>query len=1201
VFAVRINAIYNGLCPNCGGPIGYERLSVGLPCGDCLPVARSSGGNVLLDLEESGRLAGLKWVLMLSREYASFSEYFRSKTGLGLWSAQASWARRLLSLDSFTIIAPTGVGKTTLLSVYAAYRAEVSGWRVLYLVPTGNLAREVYRRIKGYTGGVVAYYSAMPASAREEALKAIRDGNYRILVVTTGFLQRRFGDLMAGSPFNLILVDDVDSMLRDGRNVERVLKLLGYDDETIRVALDLVKTRIRFLKSYASGREDLSKALAERVASLESRLRELIRGVKVGQLIVASATGRPRGLKHLVFKELLNFEVGGGGDYLRNVIDTYTISTEPEREVVRLAGQLGPGGIVFVSQYIGVKAVNRIVDMLREAGLKADKAVSSSWKSIERLERGELDVIVSVASRYGVTVRGLDAPRVVRYTVFLGAPARSLGLEESLLNPRRLQRVLIHMRDEGVSEASELLTGLQRLIERVEDPMVIAMALRKGAPEEHLEVARRAYEVAVDWIRRRVLELGRLKVGSLVFTVNDGRVYTLIPDALTYIQASGRASRLLDGAMTLGLSVVVEPLEELMEALVERLKWYGRFEFKNFKDVDVDEVKRLLEVTRRGGGRKVRVRTVLLVVESPTKARTIAWFWGRPGRRRVNGVTVYETSYLDDETGDVVLLQVTATRGHLFDLVEELSNSIYGVIADGNSYKPVYDFIRRCRSCGHQFTSGHLCPRCGSGDVVSSRSVVEALRRLSLEVEDVVIATDPDVEGEKIAWDVLLALRPYNPNVRRARFNEVTRDAIVGALRNPGEFDVKAVEAQMTRRIIDRWVGYAISGYLQRVYNIRWLGAGRVQSPVLKWIVDRYREWASSRGYIVCLKLDAGGRVCINVKSMEEAERISNEGFVVVRSVDTWLETLSPQPPYTTDTLLYDASRKLGLSAEKAMRIAQELFESGLITYHRTDSTRVSSTGMAIARAYLESRGLPGEFRPRSWGEGGAHEAIRPTRPLDLEDLEKALAEGTVRVHLKLTWGHRALYDLVFRRFIASQMREAKVVKARVELEVGGLLVPIEGVVKLVEEGFTRVYTNFRLEEWIQNIEPGAVVKVVEASTRRSSLVPLYTTGDIVRMMKEKGVGRPSTYHKAIEANRRHGYVVVSRRRGYLIPTKLGIQVSEFLRTHFSELTSEEYTRVTEERLKMVEVDGVNPNMVLRDVLKEISRRTGVLEVETEN
>jgi reverse gyrase len=180
-------------------------------------------------------------------------------------------------------------------------------------------------------------------------------------------------------------------------------------------------------------------------------------------------------------------------------------------------------------------------------------------------------------------------------------------------------------------------------------------------------------------------------------------------------------------------------------------------------------------------------------------------------------------------------------------------------------------------------------------------------------------------------------------------------------------------------------------------------------------------------------------------------------------------------------------------------------------------------------------------------------------------------------------------------------MREAKVVKARVELEVGGLLVPIEGVVKLVEEGFTRVYTNFRLEEWIQNIEPGAVVKVVEASTRRSSLVPLYTTGDIVRMMKEKGVGRPSTYHKAIEANRRHGYVVVSKRRGYLIPTKLGIQVSEFLRTHFSELTSEEYTRVMEERLKMIEVDGVNPNMVLRDVLREISRKTGIVEVETEN
>jgi len=165
---LRVNPIYRGLCPNCGGPIGYDRLSLGLPCSSCLPYTSSDRMQVLLDLERGGRLAGLKWVLMLSREFDVFSEYFRSKTGAGLWSAQASWARRLLSLDSFTIVAPTGVGKTTLLSVYAAYRAEVSGWRILYLVPTGNLARQVYERVSRYVEGVVAYYSTMPAKAKRK-------------------------------------------------------------------------------------------------------------------------------------------------------------------------------------------------------------------------------------------------------------------------------------------------------------------------------------------------------------------------------------------------------------------------------------------------------------------------------------------------------------------------------------------------------------------------------------------------------------------------------------------------------------------------------------------------------------------------------------------------------------------------------------------------------------------------------------------------------------------------------------------------------------------------------------------------------------------------------------------------------------------------------------------------------------------------
>jgi reverse gyrase len=1156
---------------------------------------------VLLDLERGGRLAGLKWVLMLSREFDVFSEYFRSKTGAGLWSAQASWARRLLSLDSFTIVAPTGVGKTTLLSVYAAYRAEVSGWRILYLVPTGNLARQVYERVSRYVEGVVAYYSTMPAKAKREALDAIESGGYRVLVATTGFLQRRFDVLAKFSPFNLIVVDDVDSMLRDSGNVDRALTLLGYSEEAIRLAMDLIKARARLLKASGVEGEEAVRALAERVALLESRLRGVLKEARGGQLVVASATGRPRGLKHLIFKELLNFEVGGGGDYMRNVVDAYLASREPVGDVVRLVKTLGPGGIVFVSQIFGRNAVSKVVEMLERGGFRVGKALSSSWRSISMLERGELDVIVSIASRYGVAVRGLDAPKVVRYAIFLGSPARGMSLENSLLNVRRLQRVLMYMDEVGVEGAGELLAGVQRLVERVGDPAVVTMALRKGSNDVRFDIARRAYGVAVEWVRSKVLELGRLKVGSMVFVLDGGGVSTLIPDALTYIQASGRTSRLLEGRMTLGLSVVVEPLMDLLEALMDRLRWFGRFSFRNLEEVDLDEVRELLEYTRKGGGREVRVKTALLIVESPTKARSIAWFWGRPSKRRVGRVTVYETSYLDEETGEITLLQVAATRGHLFDLVDDYDGSIYGVLVNGGFHRPIYDFIRRCRSCGHQFTSKPVCPKCGSGDVVSSSSTIEALRKLSLEVEDVIIATDPDVEGEKIAWDVLLALKPYNPNIRRARFNEVTRESVVRALKNAGEVNARSVEAQMTRRIVDRWVGYFISGHLQRTYNMRWLGAGRVQSPILNWVTSRYHEWASSRGYLVCLNLEVSTSLCVNVKDPGEAERLSRLELLKVLSLNSWEDVLSPPPPYTTDTLLYDASRRLGLTVEKAMRVAQELFESGLITYHRTDSTRVSNAGLAVARAYMEGKGLLEEFKPRTWGEGGAHEAIRPTRPLDLGGLEKAVVEGVVKIPIKLSWSHRALYDLIFRRFMASQMREAKAVKTRVELDVGGHVIVFESIGKLLEEGFTKVYKTFKLEEWTLKVTPSSTIKVLESRIIKASTTPLYTTGDLVRIMREKGVGRPSTYHKAIEANRRHGYIVVSKRKGYVIPTKLGLQIAEYLKTHFNEITSEEYTRVVEGLLDQVENDNIDPNMVLNNILQHINRKITDIESVREN
>jgi len=244
----RLDPVFRGACPNCGGPIRASRLEKGLPCASCLPHEVPGGVEEIAGaLAERGRLRGYLWLYDLEDRFREFKAFFEARTGSSLWSAQRSWARRLLALDSIAIIAPTGVGKTTLLQAYSLYRAEKEGWRVLYLVPTENLARQVYTRLRALAkdARVVAYYSSMGKKAREEALQAIESGEYDILVVTTGFLQRRWELLLGTGGFNLVIVDDVDSLLRSSKNVDRVLLLLGYTQEAVEAAEKLVKAKLQ--------------------------------------------------------------------------------------------------------------------------------------------------------------------------------------------------------------------------------------------------------------------------------------------------------------------------------------------------------------------------------------------------------------------------------------------------------------------------------------------------------------------------------------------------------------------------------------------------------------------------------------------------------------------------------------------------------------------------------------------------------------------------------------------------------------------------------------------------------------------------------------------------------------------------------------------------------------------------------------------
>jgi reverse gyrase len=1000
-------------------------------------------------------------------------------------------------------------------------------------------------------------------------------------VVTTSFVQRGYETLLSCSPFQLVIVDDVDSLLRSGSNVERVLKLMGFSDEILEIANDLVKTRLKFYAALASGQESRIQELQSKLAELETRLAVAEKPPR-SQLIIASATGRPKGIKHYLFKELLGFEVGGGSDYMRSVTDTYILSDDIYRATVETIKKLGKGTIVFVSQLYGKPAAKLLAKKLENEGVKAALALAGSRRAISKLASGEVDVVVGVASRYGVIVRGIDMPQVIRHAVFVEIPARRMKLDDALASPKRQLSLLLALREHGESWPSDYIDKLSRMLDKIGDMRLPMLAYKNklkvdGLLEElvHLmkELAPKIKNSLISILLEKPGHRWRLG-GSIVELVND-EVYIIIPDAPTYLQASGRTSRLFKGVMTHGLSVIITSSQEYVEALDERLKWFASTKIIPFESANHKEIARKIVESRSGKGRKVTVKTVLLVVESPTKARTIAWFWGRPGKRRFGRLTVYESSTIDPETGTVYLLMITASRGHLLELAVDEEDSVYGVRYENGIYKPVYTSIKRCLSCGYVFAGDGACPRCGSRNVYNANSIIEALRKLALEVDEVVIATDPDREGEKIAWDLYLVLRPYNSNIKRGRFHEVTRHAVLEALRNAGKIDKNLVHAQIVRRIEDRWIGFSLSRHLWTVFGKRWLGAGKVQTPVLGWIVERYLKWKENRGYsTVFIHEDTGEKLYVFTRGKPNWK---TEDIVdaIVERVEVWSEHVNPPPPYTTDELLFDASRYYGYSASLTMKLAQDLFESGIITYHRTDSTRVSPAGMSIARAYLDSKGMIGEYQGRTWGSGGAHEAIRPTKPLDTDMLKKAIMEGTLRVQTKLTRAHFKLYDLIFRRFIASQMKPSRITRARVRIRIQDVIVEEEKPISYENSGFTLIMSP-RVSRLHANVNPGNIIMLKVLKVSRSSSVRLYKTGDLVRLMKEQKIGRPSTYAKAIEANRRHGYIIFSKKLNYTIPTKTGITVYKYLSEHYPTLTSVETSRRLEQLLDQVEKGMLN-------------------------
>ncbi|ACB39159.1 reverse gyrase [Pyrobaculum neutrophilum] len=1214
--------VYLHSCPNCGGPITSDRLAAGLPCRECMPKEPRAASlrEVVEALRRRRALRELSWVADYLREYSDFSSFFARVVGYEMWGAQRLWARRLVRGKSFAVVAPTGSGKTTFVLVSALYMAG-RGRRALLIFPTSALAHQAHRKLLGFAERaglnvrVVAYHSLLGEKEREEALAAVERGDFDVLVVTSAFLPRRF-DLLSRYKFDFVAADDVDSILRaTSKNIDRILRLLGVSDEVLKTALDAINLAKQLRKAEVAGDLKEAERLERELASLRAKLQEAVRGLKLGVFIASGALAKARRTTRLLlFREILGFDVGGRAEGLRNVVDLYVEAAhDVVQQTIDLLRRLGPGGIVYVQdRELGMAVAAKA----REEGLAVEHFFRPRRGVLERFESGEVAALVGLGSSRSALVRGIDLPHVIRYVVFVGVPKFRFRVRLEEFSIPAYLTFLYNVRSvlagEARYRADRLIGQLRRLAPYA---LSVQEALKKAAEGAELtgfdrhavDVVKSAVEfvnglLAREDIRRAIETSTEVKLAYI-----DGELYVLVPDVTTYIQGSGRTSRLYAGGLSKGLSVVVVDDQKVFQALRRELKLrFDEAEFKHINEVDLGAVLEEVDKDRRAirdimegrvspAARGVDLlKTVLMIVESPTKARTIANFFGRPSLIIADGVPIYEVS-----TGDAVLM-VTASLGHIYELPTSLKRvdpaqravlakwfgdlkhdgydaEEYAVIVKEEGFIPVYNKIWRCRGAVY-VDDADVPADCRPLDVLS------AIRNIAVEVDTVLLGTDPDSEGEKIAFDLYLGLRPYVSDIRRVEFHEVTRKAVLNALANPRGVSYPLVKSQIVRRVEDRWLGFGLSKLLQAKFSNQNLSAGRVQTPVLGWVVETYEESLRNRVYNVDLQLDD---VDLRLQIPGDVLQVlRKKKRVAIRKTGEEERAVNPPPPYTTDEMLRDAVNKLGFSADYAMRIAQELFESGLITYHRTDSTRVSTAGIAIAREYVAKRFGEAAFRPRPWGEAaeGAHEAIRPTRPIDVEELRGLVNAGVLQLAVQMTRSHYLLYDLIFRRFIASQMEPSVVKVAKYAVEIDGHVLEIERAVDIVSQGFQQLYP-------VTAVEPELPTGTLDVAVKRYRVVRrILSQADVLALMRQRGIGRPSTYARILQVLAKRYYVYVAGRRKLMIPTKRGAEIYHFLRENFGSLVSEERTRLIEQHMDAIEVGKARYEEVLKELFDEFRR-----------
>ena len=533
----------------------------------------------------------------------------------------------------------------------------------------------------------------------------------------------------------------------------------------------------------------------------------------------------------------------------------------------------------------------------------------------------------------------------------------------------------------------------------------------------------------------------------------------------------------------------------------------------------------------------------LVIVESPSKAKTIK-------------------KYLGDD------YDVIASQGHIIDL----PSSKFGVDIE-NNFKPEYKTMK------------------------GKAKIVKDIKEKAKNKEKIYLATDPDREGEAIAWHLKNVLNIDDSDKCRITFNEITKTAVKSAVEHPRKVDNNLVDAQQARRVLDRIVGYKLSPLLWKKIK-KGLSAGRVQSVALKIIIDRERQirdfkpeeyWLltaklQNKKDIVLAKFYGDTKKKIELKTKEQVDeiiKIIDKKEYKVIDVKKSERKKNPPPPFTTSSLQQEASRKLGFSVKKTMMVAQKLYEAGYITYMRTDSTRLSDDAKKMAKEHIVSNFgknyyLDRVFKTKETAQD-AHEAIRPSR-LDIQASE-------------FDGDEKKLYTLILNRFLASQMSVAVYDTTKIVIQVenyifhvNGSVIKFDGFMKLYIEGKDDTKVNDEeIEGMLPELKVGETLKQIELNKEQKFTEPpsRYTEASLVKAMEEKAIGRPSTYAPTISTLLDRVYIEKDKK--FLVPTNLGEVVNDMLEEYFKEIVDVAFTAEMENKLDMVAENKENYVQMLRE------------------